>query len=160
MECKYKYISAIFFILFSISSHADTTWIPISTGDITIIIPFTPTGDFPAPSNTQLSQSGSTTTLSWADIQHASRFEIQAKNAQGVWVSILITEDTFVIIDSRFSGYSEIRVMACTYNSCASTGIWSAGVNINALRERRIIFIHTDLLGSPVAETDKNGVIQ
>lgn len=160
MERRYKFLSAIFFILFSLSSHADTTWIPISNGGITIIIPYTPTGVFSAPSNTQLSQSSSVATLSWSDIQHASRFEVQAKNAQGVWVSLFITEDAFAIIDSRFNGFTEVRVMACSYNSCTNTGDWSVSVNINSLREKRIIFIHTDLLGTPVAETNKDGVIQ
>lgn len=150
-------ILAMLSMFYSFDSQADTTWIPINVGDITIFIPYIPTGTFAAPANAQLNQSGSVSTLSWADIQHASRYEVQAKNAQGVWVSLFITEDNFVIMDARFNGYSEVRVMACSYNSCASTGSWSASVNISALRDKRIIFIHSDLLGTPVAETDENG---
>jgi hypothetical protein len=146
-------------MFYALNSEADTTWVPISVGDIMTFIPFTPNGTFNAPGNTQLNQSGATLTLSWSDIQHASRFEVQAKNAQGVWISLFITEDNFAIMDSRFNGYTEVRIMACSYNSCANTGSWSASVSINNTRTKRTIFIHTDLLGTPVAETDDQGAI-
>lgn len=139
----------------SLQAQATTTWIPIAVGDITTIIPYVPSVNFMAPSNTVFTQNGAVNTLSWDDIEHASRYEVQAMNSQGIWVSIITTEDTSVVIDYRFSGYSVVRVVACTFSSCADTGAWSTSVRINS----RIIFIHTDLLGSPVAETDENGAV-
>jgi hypothetical protein len=37
------------------------------------------------------------------------------------------------------------------------SGIRTASFTVTAINSRRVIFIHTDLLGSPAAETDANG---
>jgi hypothetical protein len=150
---------AMLSMVFSFNLHASTTWVPIIVGDITTIIPYVPSEVFVAPTNTVLTTNGSITTLSWDDIEHASRYEVQAENSQGVWVSIFTTEETSVVIDSRFSSYGAVRVVACSYSSCANTGAWSTTVriNLNTGGSSKIIFIHTDLLGSPVVKTDING---
>ncbi|MBA6302857.1 RHS repeat-associated core domain-containing protein [Colwellia sp. MB02u-14] len=118
-------------MFYSLDNQADTTWIPISVGDITTFIPYTPTGTFAAPANVHISENNGISTISWGDVEHASQYEIQALNSAGQWVSILITDELSTIIDSRFSGYTSIRVMACTYNSCSSTGGWSGQINLN-----------------------------
>tara|TARA_R110002060_G_scaffold880_3_gene2106 strand:+ start:4858 stop:11826 length:6969 start_codon:yes stop_codon:yes gene_type:complete len=116
--------------LYSTLSYAETTWVPINIGDITTFIPYVPSTNFTAPSNVQISTNGGISTLSWADVEHASKYEIQALNASGEWVIILITDELFVVIDSLFSGYSSVRVMACTHNSCTSTGGWSSSITL------------------------------
>ncbi len=116
-------------IAFSFNLHANTTWVPIITGDITIMIPYVPSEAFEAPSNVLVSVNGNVNTLTWNNIEHASRYEIGALNAQNVWVSILTTDELSVIMDSRFDGYQAFRIQGCTYTSCVNTGEWSISVN-------------------------------
>ncbi|MCP4412169.1 MAG: hypothetical protein GY808_06330, partial [Gammaproteobacteria bacterium] len=97
---------------------ASTTWVPIG-GDITIFIPYEPSEPFEAPVNIQKSENGGVSTLTWDDVEHASQFEVQGLNAQGVWVTILVTTDNFVVLDERFSDYSQIRIAACNYQAQA-----------------------------------------
>ena len=78
---------------------------------------------------------------------------MQGLTASGEWATILVTDDTTVAFDSRFDGYLSVRVTACNDYGCSSTGLWSNILSIT----KKVIFIHTDLLGSPVVETDENG---
>ncbi len=149
MKNQCRSLTAIISIIFSICSQASTTWLPINNDGITIIIPYLPTDIFTAPANAKLSLNGSTFIFTWSDTQHASRYQIQAKNSQGIWDNLFITQDTFALIDSRFTGYSEVKVMACSYNSCNNTGNWSLAIKL-----KRISFIHTEMLGSPVSNTE------
>jgi RHS repeat-associated protein len=120
-------------MFYSLDNQADTTWVPINVGDITTFIPYTPTGTFAAPANAQLIDVGGVTRLSWDNIEHASQYEIQGLNAAGQWVSILTTDALFAVIDNRFQGFTNIRVTACTYNSCTSSGSWSAQIALQEI---------------------------
>lgn len=119
-------LASFFYLMVITNSYSKTTWIPISAGDITTIIPYIPSESFDAPSNIQVTASGNTNVLSWSEIEHASKYEVQALNAQGVWVSILVTDELSVVLDSRFDGYLDLRVIACNYNSCLNTGSWAS----------------------------------
>jgi len=123
-------------MVFSLGSKADTTWIPIIVGDITTFIPYAPNEPFVAPANAQLSNVGGVIRLSWDNVEHASKYEIQGLNAQGQWVSIVTTDELFAVIDNRFSGFTNIRVTACSFNTCISSGSWSGSVNISAIHEQ------------------------
>jgi len=155
MKKKLSLAGAIVGLFCSIQVHASTTWIPIAVGDITTIIPFTPNYLFLAPANANVSTVNSVSTLSWNDVEHASKYEVQALNAQGQWVTIATTANLSLALTGSNASYNSFRVVACNYNTCANTGNWSGKAYV-----RKIIFIHTDLLGSPVAETDANGVVQ
>jgi hypothetical protein len=136
-------------------ARAATTWVTIAEGDVNIIMPFTPTELFSAPTNVNVAQTSAGRTLSWDDVEHASKFEVQALNTQGNWESITVTEELFLEITADYADYTSFRVVACNYASCEGTGDWGENTSV-----RKIIFIHTDLLGSPVAETDINGDVQ
>jgi len=142
-------------LLCTLQVQASTTWIPIAVGDITTIIPYTPSVLFLAPANVNVSTVNGVTTLSWNDVEHASKFEVQAINAEGQWVTIATTENLSILLTGSNADYTSFRVVACNYNTCASTGSWSGTAYLG-----KVVFIHTDLLGSPVAETDKNGDVQ
>ncbi len=155
-------ITSILILISSLQLQADPIWVPISVGDITTFIPveppYVPSEPFVAPPNTRVYVSGGTRTLTWGAIEHVDRYYVQGLDANGNWVNILVVYGTQVTIDSRFDGYSAVRVIACTYNSCVNTGSWSEVVGLST--QRQIIYIHTDLLGSPVVETNKNGEVQ
>ncbi len=96
---------------------------------------------FPSPDNTQVSQVGTTVSLSWAAVEHASQYQIQGLNSSLEWVSILVTDLTSIIIDEQFNGFSAFRVMACSQYSCINSGEWSDQV---LLKEKDSDFI-TDI---------------
>lgn len=108
-------------LLFTGTLKAETTWIPISNGGNFIIIPFIPNYTLPAPSNFGVVGG----LLAWDDIKHASKYLIQGKTANGEWKDLLLTEYTFVNFDHQFFGFEEVRVQACTYNSCIDSGYLS-----------------------------------
>ncbi len=155
MKKKLRIIATIVGLLSSLQVQASTTWIPIAIGDITTIIPYTPSGLFSPPANTNLTTTGGVSTLSWSDVEHASKFEVQALNELGQWLTITTTQNLSFVLTGNHTNYNSFRVVACHHNSCVNTGSWSRTVYV-----KKIIFIHTDLLGSPVAETDMNGVVQ
>lgn len=130
MFSKFRHIIIYFTFLFSVLSHAETTWVPISVGDITTFVPYVPTGNLATPTNVQISLNDGVSRLSWNNVEHASQYLIQALNSAGKWIDILVTSELSVVIDSKFAGFTSIRVMACTYNSCSSTGSWSEQVNL------------------------------
>lgn len=111
---------------------SETNWVPVSVGDITIFIPYTSSELLPAPSNVRIT-TNDTTVLTWDEVQHASKYEVQGLNSNGVWVRIIVTENTSIIIDDSFNAYSKFRVLACGYNTCHSTGNWSVIERIHKL---------------------------
>jgi hypothetical protein len=159
MKKKLTMAASLFGLLCTLQTQASTTWIPISVGDITTIIPYTPSGLFLAPANANASTVNGVSTLSWSDVEHASKFQIHALNSQGQWVVITTTESLSLTLAGNNAGYSSFRVVACNYSTCANTGSWSETIYL-ITPVRNIIFIHTDLLGSPVAETDLDGIVQ
>ena len=153
LACGYRWkTSSEVFVYWPRNEVQGTLWIPIIVGDITTFIPYIPSEPYSAPSNIQIEQLSLGKILSWNAIEHASRYEVQGLNAQGQWVSIVITEYSSVFMDSQFDGYSTFRVKACSYTSCSNAGHYS-----DTFHKRKIIFIHTDILGTPIAETDQNG---
>jgi len=116
---------------YSSSSYAETTWIPISNGGLTFIIPYIPTAKFQAPSGLKIEKLNGVSKLSWADIQHASKYKIEVENASGQWIEIEITENSWVYLDSKYYDYQSIRVTACTYNSCNNSGYASSNQSID-----------------------------
>jgi hypothetical protein len=132
------------------------TWVPIAVGDITTFIPVGDASAISEDYNIQLSERDGNRYLTWSTAISATRFQIQGLNKQGQWVTITYTENYGVLIDSSFDNYTKIKVLACNGNVCGQIGN-SPEIGIS---KRSVVFIHTDLLGSPVAETDKNGDLQ
>ena len=110
----------------AVDVRAATTWIPIAVGDISTVIPYTPTELFSAPSNVNVAKTSSGLTLSWNDVEHASKFQVQALNAQGKWVTIATTAGLSLTLTGNNANYNSFRIVACNYNSCAGTGKWSS----------------------------------
>ncbi|KZN47111.1 hypothetical protein [Pseudoalteromonas luteoviolacea] len=134
---------------YSSNSFAATTWVPISNGSVSFVIPLIPDETFPSPINMRKVVSGNTVSFFWDDIKHASKYLVQGLNSAGQWVDLKVVYSNQVTIDSTFNDYFQLRVTACNYNSCKGTGIASRSYAFN----KKVIFIHTDLLGSPVVES-------
>ncbi|AZZ97487.1 hypothetical protein [Pseudoalteromonas sp. R3] len=140
-------------LLITGSTLASTTWIPISNGNTFVIFPYIPKDKFSAPKNMKISDSSSGKTISWDDIKHASKYKVQVLNEQGIWIDVAITDKTSFELHSGYTGkdaeYFQVRVVACNYYTCDNTGTYSLGYSFR----KKVVFIHTDLLGSPVAES-------
>ncbi|MCG7548664.1 hypothetical protein [Pseudoalteromonas sp. Of7M-16] len=129
--------------------NAKTTWIPIHSGKVFTVIPLIPKGVFEAPTGLKKQQLSSGIKVSWNDVEHASKFLIQAKNTSGDWIDIKIVEGTELILGNEFKQYHQVRISACNYISCKNTGLASSSLTF----KKSIIFVHPDILGSPVAES-------
>ena len=139
----------ILMLLISGTLKAETTWIPIGNGTNFIIIPYIPSDKFSRPNNVSLLKSGSDVIVSWDDILHASKYRIEGYDDHGNWILLREISANKTVFSPLPSNISNIRIMACTYTTCSNTGTWSLSVALG----KRIIFIHTDILGSPVAES-------
>ncbi|MCG7534774.1 hypothetical protein [Pseudoalteromonas sp. OOF1S-7] len=139
----------LFALLFSCAAKASTTWIPIRTGQISFVIPYIPKDKFHAPKNIRVTNLSGKKLISWDDVQHASKYLIQVLDKNGVWIDKEIIFGTRFEVPENFSFYYQFRIIACNYTSCNNSGEFSYSYAI----EKKVIFIHTDLLGSPVSES-------
>lgn len=156
MKNKLTMASALVGLLCSLQAQASTTWIPIAVGDITTIIPYIPSGLLLAPANANVSIVNGVSTLSWNDVEHASKFEVQALNSQGQWVTLTVTEKLYFVLNNNYPDYSEFRVVACNYNTCPKEGNWSVSVKYKV--PPIVIKYEYDALGRlRLVETPKNG---
>ncbi|MCG7561269.1 hypothetical protein [Pseudoalteromonas sp. McH1-42] len=148
-----RFLFLIFLLFSSGQLFAKTTWIPIYMDKITTFIPYIPSYKYPEPSSVAIETIGDVKYMKWEHVIHASKYLVQGKDANGNWIDVLITEDNSVTIDARFDKYYQLRVVACNFNTCSDTGLFSQGYS----HRESVIFIHTDMLGTPVLETDVNG---
>lgn len=116
-------------------------------------------------------------TLQWGAVEHADSYRLEERlDGESTWTQLspdtdaTVTQDsaTGITLSERVAGDYVYRVIGCvthpvdgplcseniaTYSVDYPVTL-SAGDNV-----RRVIFIHTDLLGSPAAETDAQGEI-
>jgi hypothetical protein len=122
-------------------------------------------------SSASFAQETHSVTLQWDAVEHADSYRLEEKVDGSSWDSAIVTDtsDTSATLTERAEGDYVYRVIGCvthpldgllcsediaTYSVDYPVTL-SAGDNV-----RRVIFIHTDLLGSPAAETNKDGVSQ
>ncbi len=133
---------------------ASTTWVPIG-GDITIFIPYEPSEPFEAPVNVQVTTANGVNTLTWDDIEHASKYEIQYYDSQtNQWISLGTTEELFFVLSGSYSFDTMFSVKACNYNSCTNSDGTSVGQTVT-------IVINSSLPASPddgtIGNIDEDG---
>jgi hypothetical protein len=123
---------------------AAPTWVPI-IGEILIIIPVYDEGDI-----LKLTQTAGTWQVASITLSQFSAVSPALINDATVGYSD-VNGDSFTDMYVSFgatSGNEQVQLLA---------GSGGFGFEVSV---RRVIFIHTDLLGSPAAETDENGDIQ
>lgn len=105
-------------------------------------------------------------TLIWEPVTGASHYQVQEK-LNGVWGTVVgapatQTSTTFTV-SGRNSGTFTFRVGGCveepgvTIHCGEQVAVYSNELTVDASQtgpERRVIFIHTDLLGNPAAESN------
>ncbi len=146
---------------FSNPFEPDVRW--FRTDILTLVVNKTPIP--PTPSSITVPTStvtNSAITISWTASSTAFKYELQESVNYGAWTTL--TNNTTLTNYSRTglnNGSYKYRVRA--YNSSGWSGFRVSSlvsVNIQNTKGKQVIYIHTDLLGSLVAETDVNGDVQ
>ncbi|WP_153810924.1 fibronectin type III domain-containing protein [Paraglaciecola arctica] len=100
-------------------------------------------------------------TLTWDVVSHATHYQIE-KDVDGAWV--IQTDQPIsgnqITINDLESGEQKFRVSGCVEELDVAIHCGDAVADyaegtftLQDFLQRRVIFIHTDLLGSPAAET-------
>lgn len=112
-----------------------------------------------SPSNTN----GWSVPLSWTLVAGASYVVEEQKNSTGAWTAGYTgsaTSITLVVNTDHSYGAYYFRVKACIGVECSGYTYSGQTMVINQAPDsssRRVIYVHTDLLGSPSAETNAAG---
>ena len=105
--------------------------------------------------------SGQTVTLSWNQVYAATKYVLEQQRNGGSWTSLYSGSATSKSTNlSATPGLYYFRVKACNTTECSAytlSGQTQSVLGAPNSNKSRVIYIHTDLLGSPTAETDENG---
>ena len=111
-----------------------------------------------APTNIS---TGATVRLSWSSVSYATKYVVEQQRDGGNWALLYTGAATSTSTNlSNTPGLYYFRVKACNATECSAytmSGQTQAVIGAPNSSKRRVIYIHTDLLGSPAAETDENG---
>ena len=126
-------------------------FIPIAVGDITIFIPI-------MPSSSSGSVTGTSTDgrydLSWSAVSNASYYQIIITDESG-------TQRIIKVIGTHYSlaglslGSNKIEIQACNASNQCGVSYLAGTVS----RSSKVRYQHTDMLGTPVMETDESGYV-
>jgi hypothetical protein len=107
-------------------------------------------------------------TLTWDVVDDATHYQIE-REVDSAWVIQTeqpISTNQITLVDLE-SGEQKFRVSGCVeelgvtiHCGVAVADYAEESFTIGDFLQRRVIFIHTDLLGSPAAETDEQGKVQ
>ena len=130
--------------------------VPIAVGDITIFIPIgnTPVVEFKA--SAESSNQGSSVTLTWeapADAEPGTSYEVTITAPDGTVTTQRLTGFSLSIPLTQVGEYN-FTIETCLDNECS--GPRTVVVTATPV-SRKVVFLHTDALGSPAAETNENG---
>ena len=152
-----RFIRASLFLtaILSLSSQASNL-VPIAVGDITIFIPIgnTPVVTFETSAST--SNQGSSITLNWtapADAGPETTYEITITAPDGTVTTQRIAGFSLSVPLTQLGQYT-FTIETCEGDSCS--GARTVTVTSTPVG-RKVVYIHTDALGSPAAETNENG---
>lgn len=134
-------------------------FVPIAVGDITIFIPIgnTPVVEFTTSAST--SNQGSSITLEWTpppDAEPGTTYQITITAPDGT-TSIQNTPASSLNVPLSELGQYTFTIETCVSGSCS--GARTVIVTSTPVG-RKVVYIHTDALGSPAAETNEQGAKQ
>ena len=128
-----------------------TVLIPIAVGDITIFIPI-------MPSSSSGSVTGTTTdgsyNLTWSAVSNASYYQIIITDENGQQRIIKVTGTSYSLAGLSL-GSNKIEIQACNVRHQCGVGYLAGTVS----RSTKVTYQHTDMLGTPVLETDEAGQV-
>jgi len=95
--------------------------------------------------------------INWAASSNATYYKLQEKKNTGGWSALTnhTTSRRYSRTGRADANYT-YRVTACNTAGCDNYWRTSNTVKVSS---KTVIFIHTDLLGSPIVETNANGAV-
>lgn len=97
--------------------------------------------------------------IKWSSVSGATSYVLELSSNGGGWTQIYSGSE--LVFPAAFQpGSHSVRVKACVNASICSAFKTSNAINISGSQPktaRRVVFVHTDLLGSPAAETNEQG---
>lgn len=135
------------------------------TETLTVVVPTTaPTVSFVTVPST----ASGAIDIKWGRVIGAAEYTVQESKNNGTWRTLItgpatdfgsVNQDLMYSSTNVQPGSYRYRVKACRGTQCTAykTSSTVTVTDPNEHPESRVIFIHTDLLGSPAAETDING---
>ncbi|WP_232847055.1 RHS repeat-associated core domain-containing protein [Shewanella nanhaiensis] len=133
------------------ASQGQTVFIPISVGDITTFIPIMPSSSTGSVASTTTDGSYN---LNWSAVTNASYYQIIITDEDGKKRIIKVFGTSYDLAGLSL-GSNTIEVQACNANHQCGVGYLAGTVS----RSSKVTYQHTDMLGTPVMETDESGQI-
>lgn len=106
-------------------------------------------------------------TISWEDVLYADQYKLLEKKPDSTtFEAVYLGSDLTVTLEGRGAGEHTYRLYSCVEQQTESgtnvlcedvSEFAEATANLGESQKRRVIFIHTDLLGSPASETNAAG---
>ena len=128
-----------------------------ASGTVTVLLPPPTPSGITVPATTV---TNGTIGISWVSSSTATKYQLQESVNSSAWTTLTSTAtSTNYSRSGRRNSRYKYQVRA--YNNSGWSGYRiSSIVNVQNVKSKQIIFIHTDLLGTPVTETDENGDVQ
>jgi hypothetical protein len=123
---------------------------------ITVLAPLDP----PSTLNLPSTSANGNYILSWSSVIDAISYEVSEKINKAPWGEFVsVGSTTQKNFDGQFNGQFQYRVRACNVGGCGDYRI-SSVITISRASDYRIDYIHSNLLGSPVMESDSSGDVK
>ncbi|MEC4728631.1 hypothetical protein HWQ46_24215 [Shewanella sp. D64] len=133
------------------ASQGQTVFIPIAVGDITTFIPIMPSSSTGSVTSTTTDGSYN---LNWSAVTNASYYQIIITDEDGKKRIIKVFGTSYDLAGLSL-GSNTIEVQACNANHQCGVGYLAGTVS----RSSKVTYQHTDMLGTPVMETDEAGQV-
>jgi RHS repeat-associated protein len=133
------------------ASEGQTVFIPIAVGDITTFIPIMPSSSTGSVAATTTDGSYN---LNWSAVTSASYYQIIITDEDGKKRTIKVFGTSYDLAGLSL-GSNTIEVQACNANHQCGVGYLAGTVS----RSSKVTYQHTDMLGTPVMETDVAGQV-
>jgi hypothetical protein len=98
--------------------------------------------------------------LSWSPVIDAISYEVSEKINKAPWGKFFAVGNTTQrLFNGQFNGQFQYRVRACNIGGCGAYRE-SSVITVSRSSDYRIDYIHSNLLGSPVMESDSKGNVK
>lgn len=137
------------FLSTSVQAQGQTTFVPIAVGDILTFIPLLST---PAQASVKASSKDGSYQLVWSNVSSAEYYQVIVTDEKGKQriVKVMVTSHKLAGLSL---GNNKVEIQACNQNDqCGAPSLVS-----NVKRNIKVTYQHTDMLGSPVMQSDEAG---
>ncbi|MCL1127827.1 RHS repeat domain-containing protein, partial [Shewanella surugensis] len=137
------------FLSTSVQAQGRTTFVPIAVGDILIFIPLLST---PTQTSVKATSSDGRYQLKWDKVPQASYYQIIITDEKGKQRIVIVTGNSHALSGLSL-GNNTVEIQACnSKDQCGASALVGT-----VKRNTKVTYQHTDMLGSPVMQSDEAG---